>query len=158
MTTAADRTSATRTVAQRWFDALTSGDFAGAMDCLAPDVEWINYTPVPGYNTDMTWIGTDHGRQQVIERFQTFTANVQPQRVELVRLLIEDDQAAGVVHEESVVTSTGLPFTIEFVQWLTVADGKIVRWKSYSDPSPIIRALRGDRTAADRGGTDGAGS
>ena len=62
----------------------------------------------------------------------------------LVNLGVDGDQAAGVIHEMSTVRGTGVEFEIEFVQWLTVRDGKIVRWKSYTDPSQIVRALRGD--------------
>jgi ketosteroid isomerase-like protein len=41
----------------------------------------------------------------------------------------------------------GMNFEIEFVQWLKVGNGKIVRWKSYTDPAEIIRALKGDAPA-----------
>ncbi|MFD0683463.1 nuclear transport factor 2 family protein [Actinomadura fibrosa] len=142
-TGATDGTAATEAVARRWFDALTSGNIEAALDCLAPDIEWINYTPVPGFNTDMDWIGTYRGRDEVLRSFRIFTSRVEPLREELVRLAVQGDQAAGVIYEESVVKGTRRPFTIEFVQWLTVTDGQIVRWKSYTDPSPIIRALRG---------------
>lgn len=145
MTMGTEMTRTTEMVARRWFDALTSGDTNTAMDCLAPDVEWINYTPVPGYNTDMTWIGTYHGRDEVLKSLQKFLSLVDVRAERLVRLIVNGEEAAGVIHEESVVKETGMEFVIEFVQWLTVRDGKIVRWKSYTDPSPIIRALRGDR-------------
>ncbi|GAA3740208.1 nuclear transport factor 2 family protein [Salinactinospora qingdaonensis] len=150
MTVSTERTRTTEEVARRWFDALTSGDIETALDCLHPDVEWINYTPVPGFNTDMDWIGTYHGRQAVLDSFRTFTNRVDVRSERLVRLIAQDDQAAGVVHEESVVKETGMAFTIEFVQWLTVADSRIVRWKSYTDPSQIIRALRGETGGGER--------
>jgi ankyrin repeat protein/ketosteroid isomerase-like protein len=133
----------TRAVAERWFTALVSGDFPTALDCLADDVEWINYAPVPGYNDDMAWIGTMHGRQAVADSLGVFTGLVEVNKEELVRLSVDGENAAGVMHEESVVKATGLSFEIEFIQWLTIRDGKIIRWKSYTDPSEIVRALRG---------------
>ncbi len=63
---------------------------------------------------------------------------------ELVTSAADGENAAGVIHERTRVKSTGLEFEIEFIQWLTVGNGKIVRWKSYTDPSPIIKATRGD--------------
>lgn len=134
----------TRAVAEMWFAALTSGDIDTAFSLLSDDVEWVNYTPVPGYNTDMPWIGTYRGREAVVETFQIFTSLVTVRKEELVRLVVDGDEAAGVIHELSTVKSTGLDFDIEFVQWLTVSNGKIARWKSYTDASQIIRALRGD--------------
>jgi ankyrin repeat protein/ketosteroid isomerase-like protein len=136
-------TGTTRAVAERWFAALTSGDFPTALDCLADDVEWINYAAVPGYNDDMAWIGTTRTKQGVIDSLGVFTGAVEVGTEELVRLSVDGQNAAGVIHEESVVRANGLPFEIEFVQWLTVRGGKIVRWKSYTDPSQIVRALRG---------------
>jgi ketosteroid isomerase-like protein len=137
-------TEETRKVVQRWFDALTSGDFETALDTLAEDVEWINYTPVPGYNDDMKWIGSYRGRDAVLETLKVFTGAVDVRFEKLVNLVVDGDQAAGVIHEMSTVRGTGVEFEIEFIQWLTVRDGRIARWKSYTDPSQIIRALRGD--------------
>src|SRR3989442_353637 len=33
---------------------------------------------------------------------------------------------------------------IYFASWMKIENGKIVWWKSYCDPSPIIAAFRGD--------------
>ncbi|MFJ5261683.1 nuclear transport factor 2 family protein [Streptomyces sp. NPDC088387] len=139
-------TEETRKVAQQWFDALTGGDFETALNTLDENVEWINYTPIPGYNDDMKWIGTVQGREAVLGTLQIFTGAVDVKFEKLVNLVVDGTQAAGVIQEVSVVKETGVEFQIEFIQWLTVRNGRIVRWKSYTDPSSIIRALRGDHT------------
>lgn len=131
-------------VAKQWFSALKQGNVEVALSCLADDVEWLNYTIIPGFNDIMPWIGTYHGVEQVIETFQIFTGLVDVKFEELVKLAVQGEEAAGVIDERSIVKATGLEFEIEFVQWLTIRNGKIVRWKSYTDPSSIIRALRGD--------------
>lgn len=141
-----DLTEETRKVAQRWFDALSGGDFDTALATLAEDVEWINYTPVPGYNDDMKWIGSYRGRDAVLDTLKIFTEAVEVKFEKLTDLVVDGTQAAGVIHEVSVVRETGVEFEIEFIQLLSVRGGKIVRWKSYTDPSRIIRALRGDTT------------
>lgn len=129
-------------VATRWFDAIGRGDAIAAFDCLADDVEWINYTPVPGYNDDMPWIGTYHGLEAVKKTFEIFLGVAQVKSERLVGMVVQGEEAACIIHEVSTVKQTGLDFEIEFIQWLTVRGGKIVRWKSYTDPSPIIRAIR----------------
>jgi ketosteroid isomerase-like protein len=133
----------TRAVATRWFHALSTGDIETTADCLAPSVEFINYTPVPGYNDVMPWIGTYHGADAALASFRVFISVCDPQVEELVKLAVDGAEAAGVIRERGVVRATGLAYEIEFIQWLTIRDGKIVRWKSYTDPSSIIRALRG---------------
>ncbi|MFJ5776452.1 nuclear transport factor 2 family protein [Streptomyces sp. NPDC093094] len=138
-------TEETRKVAETWFEALTTGDFETALNTLDENVEWINYTIVPGYNDDMKWIGTARGREAVLGTLQIFTGAVDVKTEKLINLVVEGSQAFGVIDEVSVVKETGVEFHIEFIQSLTVRDGKIVRWKSYTDPSEIIRALRGDK-------------
>lgn len=132
-----------RTVAGRWFGALGSGQIDVAISCLAPDVEFINYTVVPGYNDIMPWIGTYHGPDAVYQSFKVFTGVADVLKEELINLAVDGESAVGVVHERSRVKATGVEFEIEFIQWLTVRNGKIVRWKSYTDPSPILRAMKG---------------
>lgn len=131
----------TREVALRWFESLASGRVEDAIACLDPDVEWINYRILPQYNDLMPWIGTYRGVDKVVETFRIFGALVQVQSEELASLVVDGDQAAGVIHEVSLVKDTGLQFEIEFIQWLTIRGGRIVRWKSYTDPTPILRAL-----------------
>lgn len=131
-----------RSVATRWFQAMGRGDIETARRCLAPDVEWINYSVVPGYNDLMPWIGTVHGVDAVMDSFRVFTGVADVKHEELVQLIVDGDEAIGIVHERSVVKATGAEFDIEFVQHLTIRGGKIVRWKSYTDPSPILRAMR----------------
>lgn len=145
MVQALEVTNATREVAQTWFDSMTSGDIDTAIGCLDPDIEFINYHPEPGFNTDMAWIGTYHGRDAALDSFKVFTSVCEVRSEELLSLVADGDEAMGVIREMSVVRETGIPFEIEFVQRLTVRNGKIVRWQSYTDPSPIIRAIRGGR-------------
>jgi uncharacterized protein len=132
----------TREVAERWFAALRDGNVSAIEQLLAPNIEWINYTVVPGYNDIMPWIGTYHSLPEVLRTFEVFVDLVDVQREEVISMIVEGDQAAGVIHEHSIIKATGAAFDIEFVQWLTVKHRQIVRWKSYTDPSPIIRAMR----------------
>ncbi|WP_432000155.1 nuclear transport factor 2 family protein [Streptomyces sioyaensis] len=136
-------TRTTRETATGWFSALTSGDADRALSYLADDIEWVNYTPVPGYNDRMPWIGTCHGPSAVLDSLKVFLGMVEVGTEELVELIIEGDRAMGVIREKSVVKETGQTFEIEFIQSLTVRDGKIVHWKSYTDPSQILRAIDG---------------
>ena len=138
----------TREVALRWFHAQSTGDVQTMMACLDPDIEFINYSVVPGYNDAMPWIGTFKGFDATVASFKVFIDTCEPMHEELLMLVCEGDQAAGRVHEISRVRATNQTFEIEFVQWMTIRNGRIVRWKSYTDPSPILRAIRGDNPAS----------
>jgi ketosteroid isomerase-like protein len=140
----------TREVAQTWFTSMAKGDGDKALSLLAENVEWINYTIVPGMNDAMPWIGTYHGVNDVAKSLGVFLGLCQVKFEELVDLFIDGENAIGIVHEVSVVKETRCEFEIEFVQWLKIRNGKIVRWKSYTDPSSIIAALKGIRPARQR--------
>jgi ankyrin repeat protein len=134
----------TMQVATRWFAALDRGDIQTAMSCLAEDVEWVNLPKVPAVSDIIPWLGTCHGIQEVQASFQTRDAVVTVKEFKPLTLVVQDDQAFGTVHDHAIVKATGLPFDITFATWMQIQDGKIVRWKSYCDPSPIIVAFRGD--------------
>lgn len=136
-------TDETRRAAERWFDALHSGDRAAIGAMLTPDIEWINYIRVPGYNDAIPWIGEYHSVEEVLHTFDIFLGLVDVQHEDVLRIAADGDQAACMVHEQSVVKATGMAFDIQFVQWLTIRDGRVARWQSFTDPSAIIRALKG---------------
>ena len=131
-------------VAKKWFDGMTSGDPDTAFTCLDENVEWINYKIIPGYNDCMPWIGTVHGVEEVAKTGVIFLGLCDVLHEEVRELVVQGENAMAIIYERSVVKETGCEFEIEFVQHLKVRNGKIVRWKSYTDPSTIIRALKGD--------------
>jgi ketosteroid isomerase-like protein len=92
----------------------------------------------------MKWIGTCHGRDAVLASLEVFGGQCEVRDERLIELVVDGNEAMAVVHEVSVARATGREFEVEFIQWLTVRDGQIARWKSYTDPSSIIRALRDD--------------
>jgi ankyrin repeat protein/ketosteroid isomerase-like protein len=134
----------TRQIARQWFDALDRGDIETALSCLADDVEWINLPKIPGVSDIVPWLGTCHGVAEVAESFRIRDAVVEVKVFKPLDLVVQGEQAVGTVRDYALVKSTGQFFDIEFASWFHVRGGKIVKWKSYCDPSPIIAAFRGD--------------
>ncbi|MBW4577616.1 MAG: ankyrin repeat domain-containing protein [Aphanothece sp. CMT-3BRIN-NPC111] len=134
----------TQKVAEKWFNALDKADYETAMGCLADDIEWINLQPVEGVSDIIPWIGTSHGVAEVTKSFQTRDGVAEVKLFKPVDLVVQGDQAFGTVHDITTVKATGVTFDITFATWMKISGGKIVKWKSYCDPSPIIAAFRGD--------------
>ena len=134
----------TQKVTETWFNALDKADYATAMACLADDIEWINLQPVKGVSDIIPWIGTSHGVAEVTESFQTRDHIAEVKLFKPISLVVQGDRAFGTVHDITTVNATGLTFDITFATEMKVSGGKIVWWKSYCDPSPIIAAFRGD--------------
>jgi ankyrin repeat protein len=132
----------TTRVVNTWFSALDRGDLKTALSCLAEDIEWVNVPKIPKLSAIIPWTGTSHGVAEVQASFRTRDEVARVEVFRPVKVLIQGDEAFGAIFERSVITRTNTPFEIEFATWLEVRDGKIARWKSYCDPSPIIAALR----------------
>ncbi len=133
----------TQSVAQKWFEALDKADYETAMSCLAEDIEWVNLQPVPGVSDIIPWIGTSYGVEEVTKSFQVRDRIADVKLFKPLELVVQGDRAFGTVHDITTIKATGISFDITFATWMQIAGGKIVKWKSYCDPSPIIAALRG---------------
>ena len=129
-------------IASQWFSDLDRGDIDAAMGLLAPDVEWVNLPKVPGVSDIIPWLGTCHGVEEVRASFAARDAVTDVQLFKPGRQVVQGDQAFGTVHDVSRIKATGAEFDIEFATWMQIHDGKITKWKSYCDPSPIIAAFR----------------
>lgn len=136
-----------RQVAEAWFAALDRGDIPAAVSLLHPDIYWENVPQVPGVSDIIPWTGTAHGIAEVGQAFATRDEVCQVIEFKPLNLVVDGNQAVGTVHDHAIIKTTGLPFDIEFASWMKIEDGKIVWWKSYCDPSPIVAAFRGDTSA-----------
>lgn len=135
-------TERTEKVVKKWFDSLRKGDYDTAVSCLDENIEWINMHPIKGVSDVMPWIGTQHGIAEVKEALGKYHGEAEVKVNEPVDFIVQGNQAAGKIHEIATIKSTGKDFEINFCTWLTVDPdkGKIIRWKSYTDPSPILAA------------------
>jgi uncharacterized protein len=136
-----------RAVAEAWFAALDRGDVPAAVALLADDIYWENIPQVPGVSDIVPWTGTAHGVAEVGQAFATRDEVCQVIEFKPLNMVVDGNQAVGTVHDHAIIKSTGIPFDIEFASWMKIENGKIVWWKSYCDPSPIIAAFRGDTSA-----------
>ena len=133
----------TRAVAERWFNALDIGDIESAIACLDPNIIWINVPKIKNGSDVIPWLGTARGIQEVRGQFSKRDGIAQVQLFKPISLVCDGDIAVGLVHDKTLVLSTGIVFDIIFATWMQVKSGKIIRWKSYCDTAPIIAAFNG---------------
>lgn len=133
----------TERVARAWFGALDTGDVDGAIGLLDENVEWQNLVPVEGVSDVVPWFTPiRHGVPEVAETFRIRGEVVDIHEFKPLSMLVQGDQAVGTIRDRATVLSTGKEFVIEFVSWMQVKNGKIVKWRAYTDPSPVIVAFR----------------
>ena len=134
----------TQRVAAAWFEALNRGDVPAAVALLDERVEWQNLSPVKGVSDVVPWLGpVCHSVAEVAETFRVRDSVASFKEVQPLDLVVQGEQAVGTVRDRAVVKATGQEFTLEFASWLTIRGGKIVKWRSYCDPSPVIAAFNG---------------
>jgi ketosteroid isomerase-like protein len=134
--------SETRQVVTEWFEALGRGDVETALQCMADDVRWENIEKVDGVSDIIPWLGGFRGRGGVAEAFRLRDGVVEVEEFAMTDLVVQDNKAVAVVHERTRVNATGNRFDIDFVSWYEVRDGKIVRFRAFTDSAPIVAAMR----------------
>jgi uncharacterized protein len=134
----------TERVAKAWFDALDRGDVPAAVALLDEHIEWQNLSPVKGVSDVVPWFGAIcRSIPEVAETFRVRNGVVNIKEFKPLNMVVQGEQAVGTIRDRAVVKATGQEFVIEFASWMTIRGGKIVKWRSYCDPSPVIAAFKG---------------
>ena len=136
-------TATTREVAEAWFDGLDRADYASALGLLHPDIVWINVPQIKDGSDIIPWIGTARGLDEVNLQFSRRDGVCKVKEVKCVGMVCEGNTAVGLVRDKATIIKTNTDFEIVFASWMTIENGKIVRWKSYCDTAPIIAAFKG---------------
>lgn len=137
----------TKAVADAWFDGLDRADYASALGLLHPDIVWINVPPIQDGSDIIPWIGTARGLDEVTNQFTRRDGVCEVKEFKSVGMICEGNTAVGLVRDKATIIQTNITFEIVFASWMTIEEGKIVRWKSYCDTAPIIAAFKGIQTS-----------
>ncbi len=132
----------TREVAHQWFTNLEQGKFEEALSLVHEDVLWENIPPTPGVSDLAPWLGSYRGLPDVKDSFDVWSRYSQMLSFKPLDVIVEGDRALGIVHEHAQCLANQNEYDLYVATYLRIADGKIVHWKVYWDPSPLIRAYR----------------
>ena len=135
--------ASTKAVAEAWFDGLDRADYASALALLHPEIVWINVPLIQDGSDIIPWIGTAKGLDEVTQQFTRRDGISEVKESKSVGMVCEGNTAVGLVRDKATIIKTNITFEIVFASWMTIEDGKIVRWKSYCDAAPIIAAFKG---------------
>ena len=133
----------TRSAAEKWFRALEDGDIDTVLSMLDDEIVWQNIPRARGLSEVIPWLGTYRGRDEVIRSFKIWGENVNVNSFEVEKILVQGNEVLGLCHEIATIKKTGIPAEIFFIQYFTVENGKVLKWRSFWDPCPYITAFRG---------------
>nr|VFK34451.1 MAG: Ketosteroid isomerase-related protein [Candidatus Kentron sp. MB]VFK76762.1 MAG: Ketosteroid isomerase-related protein [Candidatus Kentron sp. MB] len=138
----------TREVAEDWFESSRRRDIERAVSLLDDNIVWENIPVTPGVTDDVPpWISTCypcHGVAQIMDSFQTMATYSEVLSFTPYNLIVEGDQAIGLFHERGKCRATGKEYDLYVANYLKIRNGKIINWRTYWDPSPVIAAYKAD--------------
>jgi ketosteroid isomerase-like protein len=118
------------------YAAFGRGDIGAVMQALADDIDWT----YPG-TADVPYVGTRHGKQAVLEWFAILAQTVSFQRFEPYAFIAQGDAVVTLLHVEGTVRATGRSYSTEDAHVVTFKDGKIVRFRVYTDTAATAAAF-----------------
>lgn len=133
----------TKEVAEDWFQSLRRKEFERALNLVDENVEWENISSTKGVTDIAPWLGTFHGLDAVKESFDVWAKYSEMLTFTPYELMIDGDTALGMVHEHARCLANGHEYNLYVATQLTIRKGKIVKWRVYWDPSPLVAAYKG---------------
>jgi ketosteroid isomerase-like protein len=123
--------------------ALGTKDFDTFETHLDADIvcEW-PYSPMPGFPTEMS--GARHIRQCFERDMGAFT----PYNYKIQKIYGTDDPEVVIAEyvSDSHYLPRDVPYGNQYVGIMTFHDGKIVRWREYVNPVPILDVIGAEQT------------
>ena len=117
-------------VVQDAFAAFGRGDIPALIGTLSDDVDWHG---VIGVGPNVPQGGPRKGHKEVTKFFEQAGGTVDFKRFEPQKFVAEGDVVAVLGFYESVVKTTGKHFASDWVMVFTLSNGKIVKFREFSD-------------------------
>ena len=127
----------TQTV-KRAYAAFKSGDMAALLATYSDDVTWEIYGP-----SAIPTAGTRRGLAGVKEFFALLDGAMTAQAFETREFISQGDQVVALGDYVWTVKATGKTFRSNFAHVATLRDGKIVRFREYTDTAAGAAAFAG---------------
>ena len=119
------------------YAAFGRGDVAGILRDMAPNVEWEVAGP-----KEIPWAGTFRGHDDVKKFFATIDAESDVHSFEPHTFIADGDKVVILGSEKISSKRTGRAYEANWAHVFTVAGGKILKFREYTDTFAIVSAFR----------------
>ncbi|SDM54528.1 nuclear transport factor 2 family protein [Allokutzneria albata] len=126
----------TEQIVETLFERIGKGDFAGAGELFAEEVDW----DIPGATDVVPWIGLRRTGAEAAAFYTTLDDYLERDVFEVERLFVDGDEAVAVGHLRSVVRATGRAIATPFAIRITVREGRITRYLLLEDSHAVATA------------------
>jgi ketosteroid isomerase-like protein len=121
---------------QQAYAAFGSGDLQKLLGMLAPDIVW----EFPASKV-IPWAGTFTGPGEVAQFFAALMEHSEAEVFGPLHFVSSEDRVVVLGRERFRVKSTSLTWACEWAHAFTLRDGKIARFREYTDTSAMAAAL-----------------
>jgi ketosteroid isomerase-like protein len=121
------------------YAAFGRGDLAAILRDVDPNVEWEEAGP-----KEIPWAGSFRGHDGVKRFFAAIDAEAEVHSFEPQTFIAEGDKVVVLGFEKIRSKRTGRTYECHWAHACTLADGKIVEFREYTDTSAIASAFRRD--------------
>ncbi len=123
-------------VVRDMYEAFGMKDETRLRQLLHPDVEWIQCAGFPGG-------GHRRGQDEVLEKvFRSLRSDWNDWRVEIEEYLDAGDAVVVLGHYAGTHAATKCPMTAVFAHVYIVANGRIVRFRQFTDTHELVKAAQ----------------
>ena len=125
-------------IVQDAYAAFLRGDVTSLLVLLSDDVVW---EPVLGTASHVPFSGKRQGKPGVAEFFQLVATHEDFTQFEPREFVAQGDAVVAVCHYKATSKATGKTFESDFVMVFTLKDGKIVRFREFTDSAAVNAAF-----------------
>lgn len=129
--------SANVEVVKKAYAAFQRGDIHGVLALVDDNADW---HAVKGAEGAAPHAGARKGRAQVADFFAQLGASTEFTRFEPLEFIAQGDQVVVIGDYAATVKTTGRSVASDWAMVFTVRDGRIVRFREWSDSAQLVRA------------------
>jgi hypothetical protein len=119
------------------YAAFGRGDIKGLLALVDDNVDWHG---VKGAEGVAPHAGARHGLAEVEQFFTQLGGSMQFTKFEPREFIADGDNVAAIGDYEATVLKTGKPVSSDWVMVFTVRNGKVVRFREWTDSAALVKA------------------
>lgn len=125
-------------IVKQTYENFLRGDIESLLKLYAEDVQWDVYGPA-----SLPTAGSWHGRAELAQFFAKVNEMLEAKSFEPQEFIAQDDQVAVLGHYNWTAKPTGRTFSSNWVHVVTLSNGKITRFREYTDTAAGAAAFAG---------------
>ncbi len=126
------------TFIQSLYAAFGKGDIATIVAATAPDVKW----DINGSRSDFPTLGAWNGSDQVKKFFEAVGQHLEAKEFSPKEFFAADDHVFVIGHADWKIRKNGRSVASDWVHIFTIRDGKVVRFREFTDTAKFVQAFR----------------